>query len=225
MFTDYDLNGIFDEMFDTPVRPRAHYRSVHARLSAMGSQAFDKRRRMADISFKNQGITFTVYGDTTGVEKIFPFDLIPRIVPSNEWDIIERGLSQRLMALNAFCKDVYHEQHILREGVIPAELIYSAKMFRREMLGLHVPRDVYIHICGTDLIRDSKGEYLVLEDNGRTPSGVSYVLENRSVMKRVFPNIFSAYRVRAIPLIGPTPEVAGEQIGKLGGGASDPASR
>ena len=198
MFAKYELNGIFDEMFDGGVKPREHYRSVHTRLMAMGKDAFDKRRRMADVSFKNQGITFTVYNDATGVEKIFPFDLVPRIVPSNEWDVIERGLSQRLMALNAFCKDIYHDQRILREGIIPAEMIYSAKMFRREMLGLHVPRDVYIHICGTDLIRDAKGDYLVLEDNGRTPSGVSYVLENRGVMKRVFPNLFGAYRVRAI---------------------------
>ena len=198
MFSEYHLNGIFDEMFEAAGQPRGHYRSVHTRLAAMGSDAFQRRRRMADLSFKNQGITFTVYSDTTGVEKIFPFDLIPRIVPSSEWETIEKGLSQRLMALNAFCRDVYHEQRILREKIIPAELIYSAKMFRREMLGLQVPRDIYIHICGTDLIRDKNGQYLVLEDNGRTPSGVSYVLENRAVMKRVFPALFGAYRVRAI---------------------------
>ena len=198
MFADYHVNGIFDEMFEADHTPRGHYRSVHSRLAAMGADAFQRRRLMADLSFKNQGITFTVYSDATGVEKIFPFDLIPRIIPANEWDTIERGLAQRLMALNAFCRDVYHEQRIVREKIIPAELIYSAKMFRREMLGLQVPQDVYIHICGTDLIRDKNGQYLVLEDNGRTPSGVSYVLENRAVMKRVFPSIFQAYRVRAI---------------------------
>ncbi len=157
MFSEYHLNGIFDEMFEAVGEPRGHYRSVHTRLAALGSDAFQRRRRMADLSFKNQGITFTVYSDTTGVEKIFPFDLIPRIVPSSEWEMIEKGLSQRLMALNAFCRDVYHEQRILREKIIPAELIYSAKMFRREMLGLQVPRDIYIHICGTDLIRDKQG--------------------------------------------------------------------
>ena len=198
MFSEYHLNGIFDEMFEASGRPRGHYQSVHTRLAALGRDAFQRRRRMADLSFKNQGITFTVYSDATGVEKIFPFDLIPRIVPANEWATIEKGLAQRLMALNAFCRDVYHEQRILRENIIPAELIYSAKMFRREMLGLQVPRDIYIHICGTDLIRDKAGQYLVLEDNGRTPSGVSYVLENRAVMKRVFPALFGAYRVRAI---------------------------
>jgi uncharacterized circularly permuted ATP-grasp superfamily protein len=198
MFADYQLDGIFDEMFEAPGKPREHYQSVHTRLGMLGREAFQRRRRLADLSFKNQGITFTVYSDTTGVEKIFPFDLVPRIVPANEWDVIERGLAQRLRALNAFCRDVYHEQRILRENIIPAELIYSAKMFRREMLGLQVPQDIYIHICGTDLIRDDKGQYLVLEDNGRTPSGVSYVLENRAVMKRVFPTLFEAYRVRAI---------------------------
>ncbi len=153
---------------------------------------------MADVSFLNQGITFTVYGDQRGVEKIFPFDLVPRIVPAEEWDLIERGLSQRITALNLFCQDVYHEQRILKEGIIPPELVFGARMFRREMLGVNVPKDIYIHICGTDLIRDTSGQYLVLEDNGRTPSGVSYVLENRAVMKRVFPTLFGAYRVRAI---------------------------
>src|SRR5438132_2320329 len=185
-------------MFDAAGRPREHYRSIHGRLVTSGQEAFQRRRRMADLSFKSQGITFTVYSDATGVEKIFPFDLVPRIVPATEWETIERGLVQRLTALNAFCRDIYHDQRILREKIIPAELIYSAKMFRREMLGLAVPRDVYIHICGTDLVRDGKGQYLVLEDNGRTPSGVSYVLENRAVMKRVFPGLFGAYRVRGI---------------------------
>jgi uncharacterized circularly permuted ATP-grasp superfamily protein len=153
---------------------------------------------MTDVLFRNQGITFTVYSDTRGVEKIFPFDLVPRIVPADEWDLIERGLVQRITALNLFCQDIYHGQRILKERIIPPELIYGAKMFRREMFGVRVPRDIYIHICGTDLIRDKDGKYYVLEDNGRTPSGVSYVLENRTVMKRVFPALFGAYRVRAI---------------------------
>jgi uncharacterized circularly permuted ATP-grasp superfamily protein len=123
---------------------------------------------------------------------------VPRIIPNNEWEIIERGLIQRITALNLFCQDIYHEQRILREKIIPPELIYGAKMFRREMFHVNVPRNIYIHICGTDLIRDKRGDYFVLEDNGRTPSGVSYVLENRAVMKRVFPSLFSTYRVRAI---------------------------
>jgi len=198
MFDNYQVNGIFDEMFEGTGQPRAHYQSVFSRLTALGQEAFGRRRKMADVSFRNQGITFTVYSDATGVEKIFPFDLIPRIVPAQEWEKIERGLEQRLTALNQFCNDIYHEQRIIREGVIPAEMVYSAKMFRREMIGVGVPRGIYIHVCGTDLIRDKDGKYLVLEDNGRTPSGVSYVLENRAVMKRVFPTLFGSYRVRAI---------------------------
>jgi uncharacterized circularly permuted ATP-grasp superfamily protein len=198
MFTNYEMDGLFDEMFERPGVPRPHYAEVTARLNSAGRAEFAKRVRMADLTFRNQGITFTVYSDQAGVEKIFPFDLVPRIVPDREWQTIERGLAQRLTALNLFCHDVYHRQKILKDGVIPPELIYGAKMFRREMIGVNVPKDIYVHICGTDLIRDRSGKYLVLEDNGRTPSGVSYVLENRAIMKRVFPAIFSHYRVRAI---------------------------
>ncbi len=198
MFKSYEVNGLFDEMFESTGQPRTHYAAAASRLQTLGADAFARRVKMADVTFRNQGITFTVYSDTQGVEKIFPFDLIPRIIPANEWDVIERGLTQRIHALNLFCQDIYHKQRILREKIIPPELIYGAKMFRREMFGVHVPRNIYIQICGTDLIRDKSGNYFVLEDNGRTPSGVSYVLENRQVMKRVLPALFSAYRVRAI---------------------------
>ncbi len=198
MFENYEVNGLYDEMFAAPGEPRGHYTPMAARLKALGPTAFARRVRMADVTFRNQGITFTVYKDSAGVEKIFPFDLVPRIVPAGEWETIERGLVQRITALNLFCQDVYHGQRILKEKVIPPELIYGAKMFRREMFHVRVPHNIYIHICGSDLIRDKAGNYLVLEDNGRTPSGVSYVLENRSVMKRVFPALFGAYKVRAI---------------------------
>ena len=198
MFEKYEVNGLFDEMFEASAKPRPHYQAVAESLSKVGPSAFHRRVRMADVTFRNQGITFTVYSDQRGVEKIFPFDLIPRIIPANEWDTIERGLVQRITALNLFCQDIYHDQRILRERVIPPELIYGAKMFRRQMFHVNVPRNIYIHICGTDLVRDKGGQYFVLEDNGRTPSGVSYVLENRAVMKRVFPSLFGAYRVRAI---------------------------
>jgi len=198
MWDQYEVNGVFDEMFVDRGHPRSHYAAVARRLAKLNPAALDRRRRMADVSFRNQGITFTVYSDPRGVEKTFPFDLVPRIIPADEWETIERGLSQRITALNLFCKDIYHDQRILKEGIIPPELIYGAKMFRREMLGIDVPRDVYIHICGTDLIRDKAGNYMVLEDNGRTPSGVSYVLENRAVLKRVAPTFFDAYRVRSI---------------------------
>ncbi|MGD1275648.1 MAG: circularly permuted type 2 ATP-grasp protein [Tepidisphaeraceae bacterium] len=198
MFKNYEANGLFDEVFSPSGQPRPHYAPLVNRLKAAGYPAFERRRRMSDVLFRNQGITFTVYNDARGVEKIFPFDLVPRIVPADEWDAIEHGLIQRITALNLFCQDIYHGQHILKERVIPPELIYGAKMFRREMFGVNVQRDIYIHICGTDLIRDKEGRYYVLEDNARTPSGVSYVLENRVVMKRVFPSLFSEYRVRAI---------------------------
>ena len=198
MFQQYEINDIFDEMFHKQGEPRPHYAAVATRLSSLGQKAFTRRRQMADLAFRNQGITFTVYSDQRGVEKIFPFDLVPRIIPADEWKTIERGLTQRIIALNLFCKDVYNEQRILREGKIPPSLIYGAKMFRREMCGVRVPRDVYIHVCGTDLIRDAHGNYLVLEDNGRTPSGVSYVLENRVIMKRILPALFNDYRVRPI---------------------------
>jgi uncharacterized circularly permuted ATP-grasp superfamily protein len=198
MFESYEVNGLFDEMFESSGQPRPHYAPAASRLNALGSEAFARRVKMADVTFRNQGITFTVYSDQRGVEKIFPFDLIPRIIPANEWDRIEKGLTQRIHALNLFCHDIYHKQRILKEKLIPPDLIYGAKMFRREMFGVNVPRNIYIQICGTDLIRDKAGDYFVLEDNGRTPSGVSYVLENRQVMKRVLPALFSAYRVRAI---------------------------
>lgn len=198
MFENYQMEGLFDEMFERPGEPRAHYSGIMERLGKLGRDEFARRVRMADLTFRNQGITFTVYSDQAGVEKIFPFDLVPRIVPHVEWDQIERGLAQRITALNLFCQDVYHKQRIIKDKVIPAEMIYGAKMFRREMFGVKVPKDIYVHICGTDLVRDAKGKYLVLEDNGRTPSGVSYVLENRAIMKRVFPTVFNRYRVRAI---------------------------
>ncbi|CAN5349252.1 circularly permuted type 2 ATP-grasp protein [soil metagenome] len=198
MFDRYELNGIFDEMFTGDASPREHYAPVYTRLTTLDPASLARRRRLADIAFRNQGITFTVYADKSGVERIFPFDFVPRIIPADEWSHLEKGLAQRITALNLFCKDIYHEQRILREGLIDPELIYGAKMFRREMIGVRVPRDIYIHVCGTDLIRDKAGTYLVLEDNGRTPSGVSYVLENRAVMRRVFPQLFNEYRVRPI---------------------------
>lgn len=198
MFKGYELNGVFDEMFQATGVPRPHYEPVFRQLSNLSESAFQRRRRMADLAFRNQGITFTVYNDATGVERIFPFDLVPRIVPAFEWSVIEKGLEQRIRALNMFCQDIYHGQHILRDKIIAPDLIYSAKMFRREMINVNVPNDIYVHVCGTDLVRGSDGKYLVLEDNSRTPSGVSYVLENRTIMKRVMPQLFESYPVRSV---------------------------
>ena len=198
MFDGYEINGLFDEMFEKPDTPRPHYAGLYERINHLGITAIKRRSAMADACFRNQGITFTVYKDALGVEKIFPFDVLPRIIPSYEWEQIEKGLIQRITALNLFCDDVYHQQRILKENVVDPEMIYNARMFRRQMLGVNVPRGIYISICGTDLIRDRQGEYLVLEDNCRTPSGVSYVLENRAVMKRIFPAVFQAAHVRPI---------------------------
>ena len=198
-FADYSTDNFFDEMFlpdGKTVRP--HYKAVHERMQELTKEMYVQKGQAVDLSFLRQGITFTVYGDEEGTEKIFPFDLMPRIIPKSEWEHIERGLTQRILALNMFLKDIYNEQRIIKEGIIPAGYILSGKHFRREFMGVKVPKDIYIQICGTDLIRDDKGNYLVLEDNARSPSGVSYLLENRQAMKRAFPNFFPKAGVRPV---------------------------
>lgn len=198
LFQGYAPETFFDEMFGLNGDVRPHYEKLLTRYAGMSSEEFQKKRDLADNAFLTQGVTFTVYNDQEGTERIFPFDLIPRIIPRAEWEHVERGLGQRITALNLFLHDIYHDQKILRDGVIPAEIIHSAAHFRPEFMGFDVPKDIYIHICGSDLIRDQNGNYLVLEDNARSPSGVSYLLENRQAMKRVFPNLFSRYLVRPV---------------------------
>jgi uncharacterized circularly permuted ATP-grasp superfamily protein len=198
LFQGYVPETFFDEMFGPNGDVRPHYERLLTRYAGMSSEEFQKKRDLADNAFLTQGVTFTVYNDQEGTERIFPFDLIPRIIPRAEWEHVERGLGQRITALNLFLHDIYHDQKILRDGVIPAEIIHSAAHFRPEFMGFDVPKDIYIHICGSDLIRDQSGNYLVLEDNARSPSGVSYLLENRQAMKRVFPNLFSRYLVRPV---------------------------
>jgi uncharacterized circularly permuted ATP-grasp superfamily protein len=171
---------------------------LHERLAILPREEFEQRRAAVDLAFLRRGVTFTVYDNPEGTEKIFPFDLIPRIIPSSEWKQLEAGLIQRVNALNLFLHDIYHEQKILKDKVIPAAQILSAKHFRREFMNFSVPRDIYVHICGTDLIRDADGRYLVLEDNLRCPSGVSYMIENRAAMRRAFPNLFQSYGVRPV---------------------------
>jgi uncharacterized circularly permuted ATP-grasp superfamily protein len=189
---------LFDEMVTADRSVRSHYSAITERLQSMPEAELQQKIRSLDLLFLKQGITFTVYGDERGTERVFPFDPIPRVIPADEWENIEHGLIQRLTALNLFLYDIYHEQKIVRDGIIPADVIQSAAHFRPEFVGFNVPRDIYIHVCGTDLIRDRDGQYLVLEDNGRCPSGVSYVLENRSAMKRVFPQLFGAVDVRPV---------------------------
>jgi uncharacterized circularly permuted ATP-grasp superfamily protein len=159
---------------------------------------FRARTELADLTMINHGITFTVYGGEEGIEKPFPVDLVPRLIPPDEWSHLERGLEQRVRALNLFLHDIYHDQKILADGIVPRELVVNAPNFRRNFIGAEVPGDVYIHICGTDLIRDADGTYRVLEDNCRTPSGVSYMLENRLILTRVFPGLFREHAVRPI---------------------------
>jgi len=197
LFGQYEIGG-FDEMFAAPGELRPHYATLHDSLATLGVDDLQRRHKVADLMMRHQGITFTVYGRDQGVERIIPFDPIPRMVADDEWDRIERGLVQRVRALNLFLHDVYHDRLILKDGLIPPDLVIGASGYRRECVGLRVPKDIYIHICGTDLIRDAEGNYLVLEDNGRTPSGVSYVLKNRQVMKQVFPFLFQQYDVRSI---------------------------
>ena len=196
LFEGYDPGSYYDEMFCAPGQPRSYYAKMFQKLAAMAPAQFEERRQLADLAFLMQGITFTVYSDGRGTERLFPFDLIPRILPRSEWDRIERGLSQRVVALNLFLQDIYGQQRILKDRQIPRELVYSCQHFRREMIGIEVPRGIHTHISGIDLVRDSKtGEFLVLEDNVRTPSGISYVLENRLVMTRTFPDAFQACEV------------------------------
>jgi uncharacterized circularly permuted ATP-grasp superfamily protein len=196
LFEGYDTGDFYDEMFTSSGRARSQYTKLFQKLAAMAPEQLEEKRKLADLSFLIQGITFTVYSDGRGTERLFPFDLIPRILPNSEWERIDRGLSQRVVALNLFLQDVYGEQRILKDGRIPRSLVYSCSQFRREMIGVEVPRGIHTHICGIDLVRDSKtGEVCVLEDNVRTPSGISYVLENRLVMTRTLPDAFQAYQV------------------------------
>jgi uncharacterized circularly permuted ATP-grasp superfamily protein len=196
LFQGYGFGAAYDEMFEGPMRPRPHYEGLFRRLRAISPKEFRHHKAMTDLSMLQDGVGFTVYRQEEGIERVWPMDPVPRIIPAAEWRHIEQGLVQRLLALNLFLKDVYHDQLILRDGVVEPRLVYEGAFFRREFLGAPVPRDIYIHVCGTDLVRAPDGRYLVLEDNGRTPSGVSYMLQNRQVLKRVFPQVFEPYNVR-----------------------------
>jgi uncharacterized circularly permuted ATP-grasp superfamily protein len=197
-FRRYEFNGSYDEMFRSTDLPRKQYRPLYTQLLNLGADELRRSKQEADQSFFNQGITFTVYGSEKGTERIFPHDLLPRIITAAEWETIERGLTQRITALNLFLKDVYHEARIIEEGVVPAKIVYTCKHYRREMRGIKVPRDVYVTVVGTDLIRTPQGDFIVLEDNLRVPSGVSYMLTSRRVMKHIFPTLFRKCRVRPI---------------------------
>jgi uncharacterized circularly permuted ATP-grasp superfamily protein len=197
-FLNYEFDSTYDEMFQAPGVPRPHYQALFRTLLELPAEELKKSQQAADLSFLHQGITFTVYGNEEGTERVFPNDLLPRIVAGREWQHIERGLTQRITALNLFLQDIYQKGQIFADGVVPRELVYSCRHFRREMRGLSVPRNIYVSICGTDLVRLPDGSFAVLEDNLRVPSGVSYMLANRKVLKRVFPSLFRDYGVRSI---------------------------
>lgn len=198
MFANYLLDAAYDEMFDCAGAPRAHCQALYEDLVAASVPELRDHQSEAEKAFLTQGITFTVYGDTQGTERIFPYDLLPRVIAAAEWRVLERGLTQRLTAINLFLTDIYHQGRILTEGVVPRELVYSCKHFRREMRGVDVHRDIYVSIAGTDLVRLENGEFVVLEDNLRVPSGVSYMLTNREITKRVLPGLFDRYKVAPV---------------------------
>lgn len=190
-------HNTWDEMYEM-ASVRNQYRNVVDFLQQLSVAELNKKEEQARRLFMSQGITFTVYSSGEGIEKIFPFDIIPRIITAEEWQFIETGIKQRLKALNLFLKDVYNEQFILKDGVVPTGIIYSCPHFLREMHGFPVPYDIYVHIAGIDLIRDSDGSFYILEDNLRTPSGVSYMLENREITKRLFPDLLPKNNVRTV---------------------------
>jgi len=197
-FTGYSVEDTFDEMLDARAQPRRSYRRLHKELLRLTPEELWRSKHQADLSFFNQGITFTVYGRQEGTERIFPHDLLPRIVSGADWDTIERGLTQRVTALNLFLHDLYHERRILKDGIVPSEVIYTCRHYRRQMTDVKVPRDAYVNVMGTDLVRLPDGQFVVLEDNLRVPSGVSYMLSSRKVMKQIFPALFRKYGVRPI---------------------------
>lgn len=199
LFSFYNqLPNTWDEMYNHKEIVRQPYEKITNFLKNTSSDNLFKKEELAKQLFMSQGVTFTVYNDNEGIEKIFPFDIIPRIITASEWSKIERGIKQRITALNLFIKDIYHDQFIIKDGIIPANLVYSCPNFLREMKNVEVPYDIYTHISGVDLIRNNDGEFYVLEDNLRTPSGVSYMLENREISKRIYPGILPQNQIRSV---------------------------
>jgi uncharacterized circularly permuted ATP-grasp superfamily protein len=189
-FSEYEIGEFYDEMFDVGGEARTDCQPLLGRMQMMTADDLTRRQKAADRSMVQLGITFNVYGDTQGHERIIPFDIVPRIITNQDWQWLERGLKQRITALNLFLQDVYNEQRIVRDGVVPEHVVATATGFRKQCIGLKPPRGIWCHITGTDLVRDNDGQYYVLEDNLRCPSGVSYVLQNRQLMKQTFPQLF-----------------------------------
>jgi uncharacterized circularly permuted ATP-grasp superfamily protein len=197
-YARYQLAQAYDEMFSPEGRVRSHYAALAQRVARLPTDELNRRQLACEQSFLHQGITFTVYGDNQSTERIIPTDLLPRIVTAPEWSRIDRGLKQRITALNLFLKDIYTDGRVLTDGLIPRSMIYGSRHYRREMRGLSVPHGAYVNVCGTDLVRREDGKFVVLEDNLRVPSGVSYMLANRDVVRRAFPDVFRAAGVKPI---------------------------
>jgi uncharacterized circularly permuted ATP-grasp superfamily protein len=197
-FNGYDTGQWFDELFENGSLPRAEARQLIETIEALEEGELERLQESAQAAMVNLGITFNVYSDGAGVERVLPFDILPRVVKASEWETIEKGLRQRIYALNLFLDDVYHDAKILKDGVIPRELVIGAPSYREQCAGLNPPQGIWCHITGTDVVRDGDGAFYVLEDNLRCPSGVSYVLENRRLMKRIFPNLFRTSTVRSV---------------------------
>ena len=195
---NYQSNGFYDEMLAPSGQPRPGYRLLFEQLNRLGPKELSRRQELAMQMFRDHGITFAVYPDTQGTEKVFPFDIIPRVISAQTWGRLEAGLKQRLAALNLFLDDVYGRKLILKQRAVPPETVLTSPQYLREVEGLAVPHGIHCHVAGIDLVRDGKGDFFVLEDNLRTPSGVSYLLANRHVMKRVLPDLFAGYPVRPV---------------------------
>jgi uncharacterized circularly permuted ATP-grasp superfamily protein len=191
-------SGLFNEMFDADRSVRAHYAAFAEWLAETPPARIARNRHAADLLFHRVGITFAVYGEASGTERLIPFDIVPHVIPGDQWERLARGLRQRVTALNRFLHDIYHAQEIVHAGKIPGDQVNRNAQFRREMIGVDLPGGVYAHVAGVDLVRHSDGEYYVLEDNLRTPSGVSYMLENRKMMMRLFPELFAQQRIRPV---------------------------
>ena len=198
VFLNYNLEGFYDELIDTSGKPRQGAQLLVDKIESLPPGDLAMRQKAAEALLLKMGITFNVYGRDEGTEKIFPFDIIPRIVPADDWQQIESGLKQRIYALNEFLQDIYNDRKIVKDGVVPEDLILSSRTYRKECEGFTPPRRIWCHVTGTDLVRDKDGRFYVLEDNLRCPSGVSYVLENRQVLKRTFPQVFEASKVRPV---------------------------
>jgi uncharacterized circularly permuted ATP-grasp superfamily protein len=195
---DLSASPFFDEMLLAEGAHRSHYQAYWQWLQQADQQAIQRKKEEAALLFHRVGITFNVYGEDDGAERLIPFDSVPRIIPANEWKILDQGIRQRVQALNAFLHDIYHDHNILKAGIIPAEQVLANDQYQPCMQGIDLHRDIYAHIVGTDMVRNSDGDYYVLEDNLRTPSGVSYMLENRKMMMRLYPELFAEQRIAPV---------------------------